>query len=256
MNQKTDPNNASTSEFSPKFLRWISITTLGTLLIVLVPVHRIYPYSFNIFHNPAFQAMGLTISMGLSEFSGHIPYINPKELFTMITALVILYIVGPVLWLYSWRVLKLKKAAGTPITSIARGWSLLFIIGGAITFRTVFFELISTTSNRIVSAHLYKAQDVQRTKDRLINDLYQVSFEAYDYRILPKSLSGGNGSYEGFFLSPQQAKNDNGEILIVEARPQMITFLAVSSKNIVNTIMVSVDSIGRTSPWTYSGDYK
>ena len=73
MNQKTDPNNASTSEFSPKFLRWISITTLGALLIVLVPVHRIYPYSFNIFHNPAFQAMGITISMGLSEFSGHVP---------------------------------------------------------------------------------------------------------------------------------------------------------------------------------------
>ena len=256
MNQKTDPNNTSTSEFSPKFLRWISMTTLGTLLIVLVPMHQHSPYTFTIFHNPPFQAMGMTISMGLSEFSGHIPYISPKDLFTMITALVLLYIIGPVLWLYSWRALKLKKAAGTPITYIARGWSLLFIIGGAITFRTAFFELISTTSNRLVSTYLYNAQDVQRNKDRLIYDLNRVSFDAYDYRILPKSLSGGSGSYEGFCLSPQQAKNDNGEISIIEVHPQMITLLAVSSKNTVNTIMVSVDSIGRTFRWTYSGDYK
>jgi hypothetical protein len=255
MNQKTDPNNASTSEFSPKFLRWISITTLGTLLIVLVPMRQYSPFTFTIFHNPAFQAMGMTISMGLNEFSGHIPYVSPKDLFIMITALVLLYIIGPVLWLYSWRVLILKKAAGTPITYIARGWSLLFIIGGAITFRMVFFELISTISNRVVSTHLYNAQNVQRTKDQLISNLIQISFEANEYRILPKSLSGGSGSYEGFCISPQQAKNDNGEFSIIGVRPQMITLLAVSSKNTVNTIMVSVDSIGQMCQWTYSGDY-
>jgi hypothetical protein len=120
----------------------------------------------------------------------------------------------------------------------------------------VFSELTMTIGNRIVSSHLYKAQDVQRTKDLLINDINQAAFEAYDYQILPKSLGGGSGSYEGFCISPQRAKNDNGEILIIEAHRQMITFLAVSSKNIVNTVMVSVDSIGRTCRWTYSGDYK
>jgi hypothetical protein len=158
--------------------------------------------------------------------------------------------------LYSWRVLKLKKAAGTPIMSIARGWSLLFIIGGALTFRTVFFELISTIGNRVVSTHLHNAQDVQSNKDRLISDLNQVSFEANEYRILPKSLSGGSGSYEGFCLSPQRTKNDHGEFSIIGVRPQMITFLAVSSKNTTNTVMVSLDSIGRMCQWTYSGDYK
>jgi hypothetical protein len=256
MNQKTDPNNTSTSEFSPKFLRWISITTLGTLLIVLVPMHQHSPFTFNIFYNPTFLAMGMTISMGLSEFSGHIPYTSPVDLFTIITALVLLYIIGPVLWLYSWRVLKLKKAAGTPITSIVRGWSLLFIIGGAITFRTAFFELISTITNRVVSAYLYKAQDVQRNKDLLISDLIQVSFEANEYRILPKSLSGGSGLYEGFCLSPQRTKNDHGKFSIIGVRPKKITFLAISSKNTVNTAMVSVDSIGRTCQWTFSGNYK
>ena len=256
MNQKTDQNNISTLEFSPKFLRWISITTLGTLLIVLVPTHQSSPFTFNIFYNPTFLAMGMTISMGFSEFSGHIPSVNPIDLFTLITALVLLYIIGPVLWLYSWRVLKLKKAAGTPIMSIARGWSLLFIIGGALTCRTVFFEIISTIGNQVVSARLHNAQNVQSSKDCLINNLYQVSFEANDYRILPKSLSGGSGSYEGFCISPQQVKNDNGEFSIIRVRPQMITFLAVSSKNTANTIMVSVDSIGQTCHWAFSGDYE
>lgn len=255
MKRKIDPTNVSRSEFSPQFLRWISITTLGTLLIVLVPVPRMYPPPFYIFYHSAVQAMGITVSMGLSEFSGRVPYVSPKELFSMITALVLLYIIGPVLWLYSWRILKQKKEAGTTIKNIARGWSLLFIIGGALTFRTVFLELTLTVGNRIVSASMDNAQDVQRTKDRLIGDLNQVAFDANEYRILPKSLGGGSGSYEGFCVSPQHAKNDNGEISIIEARPQMITFLGVSSKNTINTVLVSVDSIGQTCQWTFFGDF-
>jgi hypothetical protein len=103
---------------------------------------------------------------------------------------------------------------------------------------------------------LNKAQDVQRTKDQLINNLIQVAFEANDYRILPKSLNGGSGSFEGFCLSPQSTKNAHGEFSIINVRPQMITFLAVSLKNTVNTVMVSADSIGQMCQWTFSGDYK
>ncbi|MCX6122019.1 MAG: hypothetical protein NTX44_10445 [Ignavibacteriales bacterium] len=260
MNQKIDPNNASLSEFSPEYLRWFSLTTLGTLLVVLVSNYGYYPFPdtlfHTIFHPPAVQASGVTISMGMSEFSGHTPYTSPKELFSIIIALVLLYLIGPVLWLYSWRVLKQKEVAGTTITKIFHVWSLLFILGGALTFRTVIGDLILTTSNRIISAYLYKAQDVQRTKDQLISNLIQVAFEASEYRILPKSMNGGSGSYEGFCLSPQRTKNDLGEFTIINVRPPMITFLAVSSKNNVNTVMVTVDSIGQMCHWTFSGDYK
>ena len=42
---------------------------------------KFHPFTFTIFDDPAVQAMGITISMGLSEFSGHTPYVSPKELF-------------------------------------------------------------------------------------------------------------------------------------------------------------------------------
>ena len=76
---------------------------------------------------------------------------QPKRAFTLDHCPVLLYIIGPVLCLYSWRILEQKKAAGTPITKIFNIWPLLFIIGGALIFRMVFFEVIMTASNRIVS---------------------------------------------------------------------------------------------------------
>jgi hypothetical protein len=256
MNQKIDSANPKVSEFTPEFLRWITTTTFGAILLVLIPRWS-YAQTLSQFFilPPPVQAAGRTIAIGLSEFSGHTPMLSGIELFNMLATLIVFYIFGPVLWLFSWRVLHQFKAAGTPITKIMNVWSILFIIGGALTLRTGFNEVTNMVMNRIVSAQLYAAQDVQRTKDQLIGDLITISNEAYDYYILPKSLNGGNKSYEGFCIPLSQENNDHGQLMIVDTQPQKIMFLAISSKNNLNTILVSLSSTGQVSEWKFSGEY-
>src|SRR3990170_400864 len=48
-----------------------------------------------------------------------------------------------------------------------------------------------------VGLSLFSAQSIQSNRDAIINDLNNLAAQAYQHKIRPASMGGGNGSYDG-----------------------------------------------------------
>jgi hypothetical protein len=106
-----------------------------------------------------------------------------------------------------------------------------------------------------VGLSLFSAQSVQSNRDAIINDLNNLAAQAYQYRIRPTSMGGGQGDYSTFTIPTKMQTNENATYT---AAPQQntILFTATSAQNPTNTVQVTIDSNGRLSGWSYNGDFK
>ena len=57
---------------------------------------------------------------------------------------------------------------------------------------------------------LVAGPDYASPRDVVINDIYNLSAHAYQYRIRPKEMGGGDGSYFGYTLPPKMVKMEFG----------------------------------------------
>jgi hypothetical protein len=106
-----------------------------------------------------------------------------------------------------------------------------------------------------VGLTLFSAQSIQSNRDAIINDLNNLSAQAYQYRIRPMSMGGGQGDYSSFVIPTKMRTNENASY---SASPSQntISFTAVSAQNPSNTITVTIDSFGRLGSWSYAGDFQ
>ena len=102
---------------------------------------------------------------------------------------------------------------------------------------------------------LFSSNNVNNNKMTLIHDLNSLAAHAKKYQVRPASMGGGNGSYTGFTIPAGLSANANGSYTATVS-PTSITFVAVSSIDSSNTITVVVDSNGKLSSWTYTGDFQ
>ena len=106
-----------------------------------------------------------------------------------------------------------------------------------------------------VGLSLFSAQSVQSNKDAIINDLNNIAAHAYQFRIRPSSMGGGNGAYTGYAIPVKMQTNSNATYASTPAA-NTVTIVATSAQNTTNTVTVVVDSNGNLGSWTYAGDFK
>jgi hypothetical protein len=106
-----------------------------------------------------------------------------------------------------------------------------------------------------VGLSLFTAQSIQSNRDAIINDLNNLAAQAYQYRIRPTSMGGGQGDYSSFAIPLKMKTNENATYSATPGQ-NSIAFTAVSAQNASNTVQVSVDSFGRLSGWAYTGDFE
>ncbi len=106
-----------------------------------------------------------------------------------------------------------------------------------------------------VGLSLFSAQSIQANKDAIINDLNNIAAHAYQYRIRPSSMGGGQGSYSGYTIPSKMASNENAGYAATPAA-NSVTIVATSNANTTNTVTAVVDSDGRLGSWTYAGDFQ
>jgi hypothetical protein len=106
-----------------------------------------------------------------------------------------------------------------------------------------------------VGLSLFTAQSIQSNRDAIINDLNNLAAQAYQYRIRPTSMGGGQGDYSSFAIPSKMRTNENATYSAAPSQ-NSIAFTAVSAQNASNTVQVSVDSFGRLGGWAYSGDFE
>jgi len=105
-----------------------------------------------------------------------------------------------------------------------------------------------------VGLSLFSAQSIQANKDAMINDLNNIAAHAYQFKIRPSSMGGGQGAYTGYAIPSKMATNENA---VYAATPAAATvaIVATSAQSSTNTISVTVDSDGKLGSWTYGGDF-
>lgn len=106
-----------------------------------------------------------------------------------------------------------------------------------------------------VGLSLFSAQSVASNRDAIINDLNNLSAQAYQFRIRPSSMGGGQNAYTGFSIPTKMQTNENATYEAAVTADE-ITFTATSAQNTTNTVVVKCDSDGRLSGWTYAGDFQ
>jgi type II secretory pathway pseudopilin PulG len=109
-----------------------------------------------------------------------------------------------------------------------------------------------------VGLSLFSAQSIQSNKDAIINDLNNIAAQAYQYRIRPSSMAGGNGSYTGFTIPSKMASNANATYVSVATAGSTVTFTATSANNTANKVYAAIDTDGKFVPtaWSYTSEFQ
>ena len=106
-----------------------------------------------------------------------------------------------------------------------------------------------------VGLSLFSAQSIQSNRDAIINDLNNLAAQAYQFRIRPVSMGGGQGDYTTFAIPSKMKTNENATYSSSPSQ-NSIVFTAVSAQNASNSVTVSIDSNGRLNSWSYYGDFQ
>ena len=106
-----------------------------------------------------------------------------------------------------------------------------------------------------VGLSLFSAQSIQSNRDAIINDLNNLAAQAYQYRIRPSSMGGGQGKYDGFTIPSKMSANENAKYAAT-VTTDAITIVATSAQNTTNTVTVKINSDGKLGNWTYAGDFQ
>ena len=107
-----------------------------------------------------------------------------------------------------------------------------------------------------VGLSLFSAQSIQSNRDAIINDMNNLAAQAYQFRIRPTSMGGGQGDYTAFSIPTKMRTNENAVYTTPTVTQTDVTFLAVSAQNPTNTVSVKCSSEGRLNTWVYTGDFQ
>ena len=109
-----------------------------------------------------------------------------------------------------------------------------------------------------VGLSLYSAGSISAERDAIINDINNISANAYQYYIRPASFGGGGGSYNGYTIPIKLQSKGNATYEIVSITETEIVLKGTSIQYPANTIQVTIGSDGRALPgsWIYCGDFE
>jgi hypothetical protein len=94
------------------------------------------------------------------------------------------------------------------------------------------------------------------SRDGIVNDLVNLSANAYQYRIRPSTMGGGGGSYFGYTIPKAWLKRDEiVDTIKTTVTPDSVIFLGVSNSGL-GSVQVTVNSMGQTKDFIFSGEFE
>jgi hypothetical protein len=101
----------------------------------------------------------------------------------------------------------------------------------------------------------FGSASVSSNRDALINDLNNLSINAYQFKILPTSMGGGSGSFARYTIPLKLQANEDGTFTVRSATASRLAFIATSAIG-YGTITAICDSAGTLGGFTYSGEFQ
>jgi hypothetical protein len=269
MNQITEqsPLSKPQREFSQDFIIWLVALTIATLVLVF-SIERLNLFSGALFHFyisngigllffPWVVAGGTTIGNALEIFSsGHVSALpDLSARLGLLLGVLFILVLGPTLLFFGWTKRAQEKIAETS-PPMWRGSTIMFVIGLIITLSMAIPVIPSSIIQRMVSHDLRSAQAVQENKDLIIYEIGALVVKAHEYRVLPKELQGGGGSYSGFELPETLASTPNAAYTVTVA-DKSVTIVATSKPYPDATVTVqAVSYVLYPMGWSYTGSFE
>jgi hypothetical protein len=242
MSEKTNiPESPSQSipEFSPSFVKWLIILTVGTLLLIVFQNPRPVQGEFLFQHeqdskyllNPWNVAAGYTIASGIQEFSSGDGFIEVSvgTKIRTLSGIIIGFVIAPTLFLVGWkRFYEVHSSGNEPWKVLFKPFGILTIIGGVLTVWLALSSFPVAYLQHSVFQSMTQSQAKYTSQDEIMADVAEVSRQGQLYYILPKELGGGGGSYEGFTL-PDTLTFPHGIIRISSASKDSLCIEGISN---------------------------
>ncbi|MEX1138929.1 MAG: hypothetical protein WEF53_06270 [Bacteroidota bacterium] len=94
----------------------------------------------------------------------------------------------------------------------------------------------------------------RRGKDAIVSDLTNLAANAYQYRIRPRTMGGGGGSYIGYSVPPSLSSNENATYSASVSREHII--FTGTSRDRQGSVSARASKDGRLSGWQYKGKFE
>jgi hypothetical protein len=112
-----------------------------------------------------------------------------------------------------------------------------------------------------VGLSLFTANSIQANRDAIINDVNNISANAYQHYIRPASMAGGALSYNGsgaptakiYTIPWKMSSNDNATYAVVPAATTA-TITGTSQSNVGCKVTATVDQNGVVGTWVFTGE--
>ncbi len=107
-----------------------------------------------------------------------------------------------------------------------------------------------------VGITMFGAMSISSNKDAIINDLNNLAANAYQYKIRPSTMGGGNSAYTNYIIPQKLQTNSNASYTTTAVAAKSITFKGTSVQSSSNTVTAVLDSTGVLTSFTYAGDFQ
>ncbi len=102
----------------------------------------------------------------------------------------------------------------------------------------------------------FQSDEVEINKKAMINDINHIAMAARRYYSRPYALGGGNFSYGGFVVPSTYQSNLNGRYSATVLTPKSLQIMGISGRDSSCTMIAKIDSYGKASNWTFTGDFE
>lgn len=97
-------------------------------------------------------------------------------------------------------------------------------------------------------------RNVQVRRDAIISHVQHVAADAFQYRLRPRTLGGGGGSYEGYAIPSRLRSTALAQFSVGEASTAQSLVVVARGERGIGDITAGVDSTGAVSILTLTGD--
>ncbi len=254
MNQTTESQATTATKVgrSETMIIWLIILACGMLVLTFF-FHHNYAIEDRLFLSPVpwVNVGGMTIDHGVQMFSGKIPEL--PTITTQVSCLVsilLVFVISPTLFFFGLRTRAVDRASGKEL-HILRWSTIQLVLGGMVMLGPALVSIPVAIIQRNVSSSLHKSVEEYENKEAILYELNSVAVKLYEYRVLPKELGGGNGSFAGFTLSKELASTTEAQYKI-ELQDTLAIAKATSVKYPLGTITAKISKKGKFLEWKYS----
>jgi hypothetical protein len=107
-----------------------------------------------------------------------------------------------------------------------------------------------------VGISMFSGQSIAANRDAIITDLSTLGADAYQFKIRPTSMGGGNGTFAGYAINTSGAwgtSNPNATYVVTTQTATQLVLTATSKQVNGATVTVTYDGNGRASAPVTSG---